>query len=140
MRAKMSLIDLVNALEATTTGLFWHVDLVTGDLLPCTDGRGPVPVGDRMRALPRAAELPERSMRLGFCERLRDADARAALVAAADDDVPHRAFEQTARRVGLLDDWLAHRRAQLVPIALALAAAQNVTCRGDALSPSFAVN
>ena len=140
MRAKMSLIDLVNALEATSSGLRWRVDLVTGDLLPWHEDRGAAPSGDRLRPLPRACELPERAIRLEFCERTRDPDARATLITATDSDVTRLEFEQTARRLGVLDDWFAHRRSRLVPVALAWAATQDVVCRGDSRSPSFATN
>jgi hypothetical protein len=140
VRATLSLIDLVNALEATSSRLRWRVDLVTGDLLPWSEERGAAPSGDRVRALPRASEIPETTIRLEFCERLRDSDARASLIAAADADVSRAAFDAAVRRAGVLDEWCAHRRARLVPIALAWAAEQQVACRGDAASPSFAIN
>jgi hypothetical protein len=136
----MSLIDLVNALEATSRNLRWRVDLVTGDLLPCTESTASVPTGERVRALPRASELPEREMRLDFCERLRDPEVRAKLIAITDAEVPRRVFEAAARREGVLDEWTAHRRSRLVAVALAWAAAQDVRCRGDSTSPSFSVN
>ena len=140
MRAKMSLIDLVNALEATSSSLRWRVDLVTGDLLPWNEDRGAAPSGDRLRTLPRACELPEKAIRLDFCERMRDPEVRATLITAADSDVTRLEFEQAARRFGVLDDWFAHRRSRLVPVALAWAASQEVVCRGDSQSPSFAIN
>jgi len=136
----MSLIDLVNALEATSSRLRWRVDLVTGDLLPWNEERGPAPTGDRVRALPRASDLPESEIRLRFCERVRDPAARARLVAAADAGLPRPAFESAVRREGLLDEWVGHRRSELVGVALAWAAAQDVACRGDSRSPSFAVS
>ena len=140
MRAKMSLIDLVNALEATSSSLRWRVDLVTGDLLPWNEDRGAAPSGERVRSLPRGSEIPEREIRLDFCARRRDSAVREALIAATDADVSRRAFEDAARHAGVLDEWFVHRRSRLVPIALAWAAAQDVTCRGDARSPSFATN
>ena len=140
MRAKLSLIDLVNALEATTDRLRWRVDLVTGDLLPWSEERGVAPSGERVRALPRATELPEAEIRLRFCERVRDSEARATLMSAAAEAVSAAAFERVVRGEGLLDEWFAHRRARLVPVALAWAAAQDVVCRGDSRSPSFATS
>ena len=52
VQARISLIDLVNALEAATHGLEWRVDLVTGDFLPCEAGTPCPEPGARFRMLP----------------------------------------------------------------------------------------
>ena len=136
MRAKLSLIDLVNALEATSRHIHWHVDLVTGDVLH----PGAVPVAAapaRYPSLPRVGELPEAQMRRDFCERVRDADQRAGLVVLIDADVPRARFESALAKAGFLDEWVCYRRSRLAGLALAWAAAQDVTCR-DVGRPTFA--
>ncbi len=137
MRAKLSLIDLVNALESSVPGLRWRVDLVTGDVLLAGSVASDA-APERFPALPPAGDLPESDIRRDFCDCVRDSTVREALSALIDVQAPSRQFETAVRRGGLLDEWLAHRRSRLVPVALAWAAAQDVICR-DVSSPTFAL-
>ena len=129
MQAKLSLIDLVNALESTTHGLEWRVDLVTGDLALCEAGGERLEGDGRFRMLPSNGGLREVEIRREFCATIEDRVVRETLAGALHTS----AFVDHVRRADRLDDWLVHRRSRLVNVALEWAAAEDVVCRRDLL-------
>jgi len=142
VQTEISLIDLVNALEATTHGLEWRVDLVTGDFLPADgdDAASRVSAangaGGRFRVLPTNGALREAESRREFCATLRDPSVRKRLADASGS----REFAERARSANVLDDWLVHRRSRLVNVALEWADAEDVICRRDLTPASFATS
>ena len=134
MQTTISLIDLVNALEATSRGLEWRVDLVTGDVIASEEESHSPVVGGRFRALPTNGALGETEIRREFCAKVKDEGVQRALSSSIETN----AFFDHARRADVLDDWLVHRRSCLVNVALEWAAAEDVPCRRDLTPASVA--
>ena len=136
MQAKLSLIDLVNALESTTHGLEWRADLVTGDLALCEADVDRGQSEGRFRMLPNNGALREVEIRREFCATLADPVVCETLAGVVNTT----AFVDHVRRADLLDAWLVHRRSRLVNVALEWAAAEDVVCRRDLFPGNLAKN